>query len=254
MHQAKLSTALGLVLAAVLLGTGVDAVLNLGDTFKGGIVVDDEDVVQFAAVAGSKVTLTMKAAKSNVIPQLEMIYLPTGENVFFQTNSGKKKLTVKNIEILQTGMYEVRCTGAVGTIGDYSLKTKEKLNKGVTKPKLEEELGVGEGLGLDFGAKPGYILSGTVGPAKKSEAVAGIPTITFPDDEGGVGVPLTGFFNNKGIFQIADLTLETLGSYSVIVQNEGLTGIMKTSLKLNVKKNKEKKKTVEEGVPGPFGR
>jgi len=252
MHQAKLSTALGLVLAAVLLGTGVDAVLNLGDTFKGSIVVDDEDVVQFAAIAGSKITLTMKAAKSNVIPQMELIHLDTGNNIILPTNSGKKKLTLKAIELPFTGMYEVRMTGAVGTIGDYSLKTKEKL-KGVTKPSLEEEVAAGGNLGgLSFGAKPGYILSGTISAPKKSEAVVGNPTIVLSGDEGGEPQPLTGMFNKKGNFIIADLTLKELGTYVVVTPNEGLTGIMKAKLKLNVKKNKEKKKTVEEGVPGPF--
>ena len=248
MQQAKLNSVLGFVLAAVLLGTAVDATLNLGDTFKGTIDIADEDIVRFAGVAGEKIKVSVKATKSDLVPQIQVVDLTTMMDVVPVTNnSPKKKVSVKQIVLPTTGEYEIRVTGAAeGPIGAYTLKTGSKVGKDVTKPSSSDTVGAGETQETTFGGKAMWTLSGKITSSKKSTAVPGVPTIEMLSGiTEGDPMDLTGFFDKKGNFVIEDLVLPELGTYVVAVENEGMTDILETKLKL--KKNKVKKKTVTEG-------
>ncbi len=243
MQQAKISTVVVCLAVAVLLGTTVDALLNLGDTFKGEILVDDEDIVEFEGLAGEKVTISMKAdKKQSLLPELA-ITDPDDDEIASEA-SGKKKTTIKKLELPATGVYQIHMTGAEATIGTYTTKTKGKLSKANKSFKNDSGVGPEETQDTSFDAKSGYLLNGTINGLKKSDAVPFNPTISGPEE--GDPVELTGFItkNKKGNFKIKDLVLPELGTYTLSVENSGLSGIIKTSLKL--KAPKMKKQTIVE--------
>jgi hypothetical protein len=258
MQPAKLSTVLACLLGAVLLGTALDAVLNLGDSFKGNLGVDDEDIVQFAGLKGEKIGVTVKADKGQgLLPAFRIVDLTTSLEVVFLTTSGKNKVSVKKIELPTTGLYQIHITSFEKTIGSYTLKTKGKLSKAVLRPSNSTAIGPKETQETPFdskgpaenapeGSKDKFTLNGTIASTKKSGAIPFNPTLSGPEE--GDPIELTGFItkSKKGKFTIKGLELPELGTYVLSVQNQGLSGVIKTKLKL--KKPKVKKQTFEEGL------
>jgi len=241
MQQAKISTVVVCLAVAVLLGTTVDALLNLGDTFKGEILVDDEDIVEFEGLAGERVTVSMKADKGqSLLPELAITDPDDAE--IASDASGKNKSTIKKLELPATGIYQIHMTGAEATIGTYTTKTKGKLTKAIKSFKNDAGVGPEDSQDTSFDAKTGYLLNGTINGIKKSEAVPFNPMLMGPTDP----VELTGFItkNKKGNFKIKDLVLPELGTYTLSVENSGLSGIVKTKLK--IKAPKVKKQTIVE--------
>jgi len=246
MQQVKFTTIVAALFSAVLLGTVADAILNLGDTFKGTILVDDTDVVEFSAVAGQKLNVSVKADKGQgLLPQFRVVDLSTIEDVVPLTSSGKSKTSVKKVVLPSTGLYRIEVSGAEGTIGSYTLTTSTKIGKDVKSIVNEVGVGAEETQETPFDANTQWTLDGTIAASKKSEAVPFNPTIEGPLTEGGDPVELTGFITKKNDkFTIKDLVIPALGTYVISVENQGLSGVIKTSLKL--KPNKTQKQTITE--------
>ncbi len=246
MHQVKFTTIVAALFSAVLLGTAVDAILNLGDTFKGTILVEDTDVVEFSAVAGQKLNVSVKADKGQgLLPQFRVVDLTTDEDVVALIASGKSKTSVKKVVLPSTGLYQIEVSGAEGTIGSYTMTTSTKIGKDVKSIVNEAGAGTGSTQETPFDANAQWTLDGTIAAGKKSDAVPFNPTIDGPLTEGGDPVELTGFITKKNDkFTIKDLVIPALGSYVISVENQGLSGVIKTSLKL--KPNKTQKQTITE--------
>jgi hypothetical protein len=235
--QQHLHALLACLLGAVLSGTLIDATLNLGDSFHGAITVGDEDVLQFAGIAGELVTISARAEQAHeLLPELRLVDLTTGLDVVPTTSSGGRKVKLRKVELPSTGIYEIRITGAQFTIGAYTLKTSEKLTGAVLRPHTKSVVSPdGAAQETEFGAKEGYELSGTILAARKSHAIPFNPTLSGPP------VELTGFIQKKGDkFIIQNLPLPDLGTYVLSVENKGLTGVIKTNLKLKPAKVKHK--------------
>lgn len=256
MQQVKISTVVAILVTGVLLGTAVDAMLNLGDTFKGDIVIGGEDIVEFEGLAGDTVNVSVNAMKGeSLLPNIE-ITAPDMSSVA-ELSTGKKKVSLKKVELPVTGVYQIHVTGIEGTIGAYTMKTSGKLSKGNKKKKNDSSVGNGEIQDTMFDAKSAvpdrknpeelksYELSGTIKSTKKSEAIPFNPTISGPSDEGGDPVVLTGFIEKtkKGEFKIKKLPLPDLGTYVLSVENAGLSGVINTNL--SIKQPKLKKQVIE---------
>ena len=255
MQQAKFTSLVAAVVAAVLLGSAGAALLNLGDTYVGTINLGDTDLIEFAGVKGEKFGITVKASKgSNLMPTVRLIDLTTMSTIVPLTFN-KKKVKVKGVELPSTGLYRVEIAGQPGTIGAFSAKTSSKIGKAVKKRTNQMAIGPEELQETMFDAKVPinvdpekdvrWMLNGTIQSPKKSDAVPFNPTLSGPSSEGGDPVELTGFITKKNDkFTIKDLPLPELGTYVLSVGNSGLSGVINT--KLNIKTPKVKKRTIDE--------
>jgi hypothetical protein len=257
MHHVKISTVFAILVIGVLLGTAVDGMLNVGDTFIGNITVMDTDVVEFEGVAGEKITAKVKSSKGSLLLPLVKIIAPD-MSVVAQNFTGNKNAALKKIELPVTGVYQIEVSGTNATIGSYKMTTKSKLSKAITKPKNNSAVGNGMKQDTPFDSKSEtknpadptgplktWLLSGTIKRAKKSDAVPFNPSITGPPGSEGDPIELTGFItkNKKGVFKIKNLVLPDMGTYMITVENSGLSGMINTNLR--VKKPKLKKQKVE---------
>ena len=90
MQQFKISTIAAILVTGVLLGTAVDAMLNVGDTFNGNVTLNSLDVISFEGLEGEKFTTSCKAAKGqSLIPNLKLKD-PDGNIVAEGFGQGKK--------------------------------------------------------------------------------------------------------------------------------------------------------------------
>ena len=268
MQQFKISTVVAILVTGVLLGTAVDALLNVGDTFNGDVLMGETDIVEFEGLAGEKFTGNVKPQKgSTLFPNIKLI--APDMSVVAEAAATKKKVALKGIELPMTGVYQIEVGGENDTEGTYKLKTKSKLGKTIKRRKNQTAVGNtkvdGDTQDTDFEAKSevpdpkdpsgpmkAWLLNGKIQSPKKSEAVPFNPVVYGPSsDEGEKGDPLelTGFIskNKKGAFQIKNLVLPDLGTYTLSVENTGISGVINTNLK--IKPPKIKKQTIDkEGV------
>ncbi len=246
MQHVKITTLLLLIAGVAIAGTIADAVLNVGDTYKGAIQVADEDVVEFEGLSGERVTITAKAdKKQSLLPHVMLA--DSDDNVLADEASGKKKSAIKKFELPSTGVYRIKLTGDDGTIGTYSIKTGGKTPKKITTAKNNSGVGPKETQDTTIDGKSGWIFSGTINSKKKSDAIPFMPTLTLEGGEEGMDPELlTGFIEKtkKGGFKIKDVVLPSLGPYKLSVGNSGMSGLINTSIK--VKKPKGKGQTILE--------
>jgi len=225
------------VLLAAGAGAALDALLNLGDTFRGAISHgDDVDVIEFDAVANTVLTVTAKADKKQLLlPSLEVIDLTTDISLATEA-SGKKKTAVKKLILPSTGRYRVCISGHQATTGSYKVKTKGKITKAVKKTlAIEESVAADASFSIVFDASPAMKLSARIGKNKKSDL----------EGPGEAPIFLTGFFSEKNDkIIIKNVELPELGTYTLTVDNAGAIGAMKG--KLSLKPPKIPKSAVDE--------
>jgi hypothetical protein len=257
MQQVKFSTVVAILVTGVLLGAAVNAMLNVGDKYKGEIFVDSEDILEFEGLAGEKINVNVKPDKGSDLLATISVTDPDGAMIASETAT-KKKVAIKKLELPTTGVYQIHVSGANGTIGAYTLNTGGKIGKDIKQKTNDAGVGPdGDTQDTMFDAKSAvpdpknpselksYLLNGSINAPKKSDAVPFNPTLTGPGTEGSDPVELTGFIEKtkKGGFKIKKLPLPDLGTYVLSVENSGLSGIIKTKLK--IKPPKVKKQTID---------
>ena len=258
MPQFKLSTLFVALLSGVLAGTVISATLNVGDSFKGEIFVHGTDVVEFEGLAGELISVSVKPMKKQSLVPIVSIKDPEGATIATATAT-KKKVSLKKVELPVPGMYQIHVTGDSSTHGTYTLTTKGKLSKTITKVKNDSFVDVEDEPFQEtpFQAKSSvpdrkdpevekfYELSGTISTPKKSDAIAFNPVIYDPKLE---PLGLTGFIEKtkKGEFKIKKMPLPDLGDYILSIENSGLSGVINTNLR--IKKPKLKKQVFEKDL------
>ncbi len=227
-----------------------DMMLELGHALEGGLPASDVDRIFVEAVAGSKVNLTVKAAKGSLLqPQLRVV-APDGSEVLSAADSVANAKTARGRKLLlgQTGLWTLELTGAAGTTGDYKLLTKVK-----TPKKLSAVATVDVGAPtatVSFGARPGWTLKKATVSSKKSKTV---PFGPFPPevallDPSGDDVDLAGLTttNKSGSsVKVSGVDFDAFGSWKLQVSSkDASTGQAKVVVA--VKAPKTKKQTVVE--------
>ncbi len=240
-----------LVLVAALVGEssgqGLDAKIRLGDSFSGSIdTVQDIDILQFAAIQGSAVTIKVQSKKSALKPNFDLIDFAGGA-IVASTQSDSSSATLKKLVLPSTGIYELRVRGGT-TTGAYKIKTKQKLPK-PSATKLVFELADGATGVIPFGGQPGLRVSAAITPSKSSEVVVGSVTMAAPGSETDLE-PFVKRNTKKGSAKLKPFTLEDVGPHELRFENVGGQGEIKVVLKLLNPKGK--KLTFEEPL-GPLG-
>ncbi len=221
----------------------VDADIRLGDRFEGTVddsgAFPDVDILRFDAVAGTLLTVTVAAGKKQeILPQIEVFDI-LGDTSLITEASGKKKSAVKSLLLPTTGPYEIRISGSGDTIGDYKVRTKEKLGKEVTKILVSEETAAAATLEVTFDARPGLLLNASVKPDKKSEATVSEPTLDDPNASDDP-VDLTDLSTQKKTgYVLKQVPLDTLGTYTLATDNDGADGAIRITAKLKREKFKK---------------
>lgn len=93
------------------------------DTPTGSILSEDinEHIFTFEGETGELVNINMEAVSGDIDPFLTL-YTPDGDIVAMDDNSGADdNAELRNIKLLQDGLYSVQATGSDNTIGTYSL-------------------------------------------------------------------------------------------------------------------------------------
>src|SRR5262245_43301777 len=153
-----------------------DQVVLPGDAFLGRIAFfGDADLVELAAIAGMKLTVTCAAVpKSAVLPKVEIIDPSSGDVLNggkLLKGLGKKSVRSSNIVFPTTGTCRIRISSVSGSTGDYKLKVTASFPPALKSVKTTATIAAAATADVPFLALPGSVLSGTILPASKSPAL-----------------------------------------------------------------------------------
>ena len=226
-HPARL---LLVVALAVLGGSALDAVLNLGDTFVGEICEPTEiDHVRYEAFAGTVVTLDL-TAPAPFRPRFTVTNLSTGQIVGGGVVDGSGTAQAI-LGMPSTGLYDVRLTSSDGSIGEYTLVTDKRLPD--RRMKIDKTVFVSGGEVLDsrFDALNGFLLNADIRAAAGSDAALANARVIGPAGP----LSLTGFVipvTNAVVIRNLPLGITTLSSFNIEVDNIGDDGLVLSKLRL----------------------
>lgn len=227
----------------------LDAVMRPGDRFLGALDdAEDIDVLRFHSVAGAELTLVLTAAKSDVVPHLELVDLSDDSTVVDAgpLKPGKGKVVVKKLVLPSSGAYDLLITSDDGSTGSYQFKLVEKLPKALKKIKLEQLVSSGDDLELAFDAVAGMEIDARISAGKKSAANPLAPVLDGPVGSVPLGESLQSKLKPKGdSHRLKKLGLDLGGSYTLRSEN-GAEEDGTLKLVFGLRRQKLPKRTLEE--------
>ncbi len=227
----------------------IDFDINLGDSVNGQIVgAIDTDTVRFTGIIGTTMTITVKG-KKGFQPTLDLLDAETEEVInttAFSNGPGKPAVSIKKFPLPETKSYLVRVGTNEGEAGEYKLSVKGKISKELTSKKVEVVVDDGDSLAVPFVGDIGALLTATVKPSKKSDAVPSIDPIDTPT---GTTDPGAFVKIKKTTASLKKFPLDEIGDHTFNITNDGAEGGLKVTLKIKFPKVK-KTKYVEPTTPG----
>ena len=228
------------VAAPQALASDPDGFLRAGDKIEGAVdEIGDVDLYRFDAIAGDTFTIKgVPGKKSPVI--LSLSVTKTGDDASLVKGTADPKVVQLVFTVLETGSYDLEVWGDGDSTGAYRITSKAKPAKGPASPSSEPGSGAPGSLAVPFDALAGGTISGTIGPAKGSQAVPGVPTLS-----GAAEFDPSPWVTLKGSkLALKKLPLPAFGSYLLEVDNVGDLGELQAKLK--VARPKAKAKTIIE--------
>jgi len=246
----RLCVGLSLVVGVVGVARASTAVHG-GGKFSGAVVAAGEvDTWVIPAVAGTKLTLTVKG-KGDLIPSFQIVG-PAGCGAIdvtgFATGVGSKKPKLKGLPLPVTGGYAVRISGLAGSVGAYQATAGLKIAKALKKMSVAASLPGGGTVAVPFDAVKGALLSVSIAMKKVSAEPR-------PDRLEGPGetLDLASFVKvSKKSVTAKKVPIPATGSYVLVVRNDGPTDdlVIKLTLKLPKAQKKATEKTGTFAIAG----
>jgi hypothetical protein len=227
----KIRTLVAAVLITVFGGSTLDAILNLGDSFEGEICKASEiDVVRFDALGLSLGKFRVIAEPPGLHPRIQVINLTT-DRVIADMSSTGGQVEILNLLLPDSGSYELHVSSADGSTGPYKLMTDQRFGPENLKLSVTQTIAQSNKLSVRFKAQAGFMLDAEIRPVDGSTAIPKNATLLGPSGP----VSLTGFVVPKGnsiLIQGLPLGLTSLGSFTLLADNIGDSGLLKSMLRL----------------------
>jgi len=217
---------------AVLGGSALDAVLNLGDTFSGEICdPSDVDVLHFDALAATACRVRVTATGPiSLRPRLQLIDLGT-DQVLADVTAATIQADTLNLQLPSTGQYELRVSSADGSVGPYQLQSIGRYSLDKLNFFTRETVPAGGQSEVGFDALAGFQFFATIQPPNNSQAIPANPVLEGP----GGPIALTGFLfqpPNQLAIKGLPLGITSLQSFVLRADNIGGTGQLVTHIML----------------------
>lgn len=225
---------------------GSDAVLKLGEKFEGAVISNiDFDVVEFAAIQGTKLTLTAKGEKQ-FRPVVRLFDADTGAewNVAPNlTGAGTKTVKISNFVAPKTGNYAFGIGGLDGGTGKYTVTTSGKVASSLVSFAEQSFFATGQQLVVPLEMVAGAKVDLRVEPKKGSPAVAEIVNLLGPNG----AVDLDPYRKEIGKAVLAKKVPAVIaGTYGFVIANVGPPGELRFTAEVSLPEGKATKKEPKE--------
>ncbi len=219
------------LLAGTVVGAVTNGLIDLGDSLYGEIEdIHQVDTYVFDAVADTMLSVTVRAAGEDktLQPRLRIEDLTSGDVLVDATNGSY--VSVKKLLLPTTGQYRISVSGANDTLGQYKMKTHDKLTWALFPKGWDVAPGGGGTLDLSFDADEGWSMEAKAVP-KQIGVYLSSPTLTAPS---GADIDLSAHLSKNGpAVHIQDLVLPEFGTYELSIVNSGITGLTRWWIKLD---------------------
>ncbi|MFN0204799.1 MAG: S8 family serine peptidase [Planctomycetota bacterium] len=208
-----------------------DAVINLGDSFKGRIAFSsDEDLLVFNALEGTQLGVSV-AGTAPLFAELQILDLTTEASLDFTgfvKGVGTKTVTISKFVLPTTGPYAIVISSFDGSTGPYTLKTTAKLPKTATSIKVEAPVDPQTPTVVLFDAFAGATLNGSLAPSTGSLAILEILGLGTPS---GGTEDISPFVTIKGTkLTLKNVPVGEFGQSALGFVNTGALGNVKATL------------------------